>query len=617
MRTGFELEKAQYPSIQGGLTRGPLLLGSFTDLLVGGPGSVDACSNCTRTASGDIVHGYLESNVSAYFQDDWKVNAKLTVNLGVRWEYDGTFSDKYGSLSNTWLSLLVPNSQVPTGPNQGPANLGGWVVPNNYLAHYPQPPVGVLINPSGNGALRDHPPLSNFGPRIGFAYQLTSKLVVRGGAGIFYDRVGAGLFFHSVEQGNPYAESTVYAPPANATYTLANPYPAQPVAGTFAQRWANFATGQTSALSLPFYNEDSHTPLVRQYNLTFQYEFAPRWILEAGYVGSNAINLVDSGHNYNTALIATPTDPINGITTTTVANAPFRVPYVGYQAAGLQGTAYDGVASYNSLQVTVRKQLSYGLSLQGSYTWSKSLTDLFNSVANSNNASNLAQQYGPSNFNRPQRFILNYSWALPFGKHNGVTGKLLGGWNLSGVTTIQDGTQVSLIDNRGGTAYGVSGTSASGGYSRAQLCPGQTYADIATPGGIESRLGGNSGGPGYFNKAAFCTPPAFNPDGSLTTAAACPTCAIGYGNTGAGILMGPGQFNFDAALLKTTNLTERQSVQFRAEFFNLFNHPQFNGPAQVLLGTQGLPNVNSPTGSWITSTSVNPRVIQLGLKYIF
>jgi hypothetical protein len=81
--------------------------------------------------------------------------------------------------------------------------------------------------------------------------------------------------------------------------------------------------------------------------------------------------------------------------------------------------------------------------------------------------------------------------------------------------------------------------------------------------------------------------------------------------------MGPGQFNFDAALLKTTNVTEKQSLQFRAEFFNLFNHPQFNGPAQVLLGTQGLPNVNSPTGSWITSTSVNPRVIQIGLKYIF
>jgi hypothetical protein len=282
--------------------------------------------------------------------------------------------------------------------------------------------------------------------------------------------------------------------------------------------------------------------------------------------------------------------------------------------------------------VTVRKQLSHGVSLQGAYTWSKSLTDIYDTTANSNDANNLAQQYGPSNFNRPHRLIFNYSWDLPFGKHNGIAGRLLEGWNLSGVTTIQDGIFFTPIDSRGGTAFNVSGTTIQNGYSRAQLCPGKTYADIASPGDIESRLGGpTSGGPGFFNPSAFCDPPAIMPNGTTvfyatatqSAQAQCQAanagnpCATLYGNVGAGVLQGPGQFNFDAAVLKTTLIRENQFLQFRAEFFNLFNHPQFQYPQVDPSGNVPLKDVTQPNGSWITSTSVGPRVIQLGLKYVF
>jgi hypothetical protein len=340
-------------------------------------------------------------------------------------------------------------------------------------------------------------------------------------------------------------------------------------------------------------------------------------VLEAGYVGSSGINLTDYNHNYNSAAIATASHPVNGITTTTAANLNLRVPYLGFTTNGLQGSAFDGISNYNSLQVTVRKQLSHGLSLQGAYTWSKSLTNIYETTANSNDANNLAQQYGPSDFNRPQRLVVNYSWDLPFGKHGGVIGKLLEGWNLSGVTTIQNGVALTLIDSRGGTAFNVSGTTVQNGYSRPQFAPGKTFADMVTPGGIESRLGGNSGGPGYYNVSAFTAPPAVNPDGTITTTAACPSCVTLYGNAGVGILQGPGQFNFDLALLKNTRITENKFVQFRAEFFNLFNHPQFANPTAPPGGQVNLMDVNSPNGSWITATSVNPRVIQLGLKIIF
>jgi hypothetical protein len=361
--------------------------------------------------------------------------------------------------------------------------------------------------------------------------------------------------------------------------------------------------------------------LIRQYNLNFQYEFAPRWVLEAGYVGSSGINLLDYNHNVNTALLASAADPINGITTTTAANVGYRVPYVGYNPTGLQTTAFDGISNYNSLQVTVRKQLSHGLSLQGSYTWSKSMTDLTVDSANSNNAGNLMQQYGPSYFTRPQRFVINYSYELPFGKHNGVAGKLLEGWNLSGVTTIQDGAPMTFVDGGAGTAYGTNGTGTTSGYGRSQMCPGMTYNNIVTPGGIESRLGGYSGGPGYFNTSAFCAAPAIMPDGvTTTTQAACPTCATLFGNSGQGILLGPGQFNFDLSLLKTTKITEKSTLQFRAEFFNLFNHPQFSAldPGAGTGGTlSSLPQPLVAGQGTITSTSVNPRVIQLGLKFLF
>jgi hypothetical protein len=287
----------------------------------------------------------------------------------------------------------------------------------------------------------------------------------------------------------------------------------------------------------------------------------------------------------------------------------------------LQATAFDGISNYNSLQITVRKRFSHGFTMQGSYTWSKSLTDVIVDSANSNNASYLNQQYGPSYFNRPNRFVVNYSWDLPFGKHEGITGRLLEGWNISGVTTIQDGAPITFVDGNAGTAYGTNGTGTTSGFGRAELCPGVTYNDLSTPGGVEARLGGYSGGPGYFNVAAFCPAPAIMPNGvTVTSQAACPTCATLFGNSGMGILLGPGQFNFDVSLIKTTRVTEKSSLQIRAEFFNLLNHPQFS-PLDPSTGTGGtvssLPQPLVAGQGTITSTSVNPRIIQLGAKFIF
>jgi hypothetical protein len=243
------------------------------------------------------------------------------------------------------------------------------------------------------------------------------------------------------------------------------------------------------------------------------------------------------------------------------------------------------------LQVTVRKRMAYGLELQAAYTWAQDLSTADHYVYNDPDA---PIAYGRSSYYRPQRLTINYSWDLPFGKHDGFVGKFTNGWSLAGVTVVQDGLPLTVTDTRGGAIYGKVNT------SEAQFAAGMTAANVGLPGGDEARLNG------WFNKAAFAAGPpiigAINGVGGGT----------GWGNTGVGIILGPGQLNFDSTLQKTTKvggLHEDAALVFRAEFFNAFNHAQFNTPTSV--------DASTGTFGVINSSAVNPRLIQFGLKYVF
>ncbi|HXP87093.1 MAG TPA: carboxypeptidase regulatory-like domain-containing protein [Bryobacteraceae bacterium] len=611
IRAGYELEFLQWNLSFASLLRGFLISPGFNDFLVGlpggfGPGTMNdpvfgswiSCLFCVRSGPNGIIHGYREHNQSFYVQDDWKVNQHLTVNAGIRWEYDGVFGDHYGNLTNVWPSLMAgvtpPTSSQPSG-----AGLIGYVVPSNFTNHYPAPPAGVTTLssqfPSQNGV-----PLNDFGPRLGFAYQPKAggKLVVRGGFGIFYDRVGSSKFVHAVEQGVPYALTLDFSGGAALPHSLANPFPSTPLG--FVPRWYDPTTGANSALNTPYY-ERVHAPLSRQFNLGVQYQFASRWLLEVGYVGSSGINQANYNHNVNLAQLATPSNPFNGLTTTTLANAAGRVPYVGYQEAGLQATAYDAIYNYNSLQVTVRKQMSHGFTFQGAYTWSKDLTNLSgDGQTNINNADLPGTQYAPAYFSHPHRFVASYGYDLPFGNPKGALNKLVTGWNVSGNMLAQTGTPLTITDTSAGTAYygAANAGTAEGGTVTAQLAQGITNAQIPTSGGVESRLGGNSGGPGYLNTKAFVNPIAISADGATL-----------FGNSGIGILRGPDQVNFDVSLIKNTRITERQNVQLRAEFFNIANHPVFGNPTTARNNAALFGVINSEIG--------NPRLVQFALKYSF
>jgi Carboxypeptidase regulatory-like domain/TonB-dependent Receptor Plug Domain len=663
IRAGYEYEWTNWPLTDGGLQQGlELVLGAgsipgLNGLETGGfgtagptagPGWDVGCIFCVKGITGEngITHFYKLNNQNAYVLDDFKVSSRLTLNFGLRWEFDGLLSDSLGRLTQVWLSQLAPAPLVPTSLGQAltdPAGIEGYVVASNFASHFGTPPVGVQTATNRN-SIQGHTPYSDFAPRFGFAWQPISggKLVVRGGVGIFYNRVGLDSVVHAYEQGYPYAATYDYAPPSSrwAVATLAQPYPqiqlvcmpSDPNCNSdfglgFATRFANPTTGADSSLSTPFDPNAVHTPLVREYSLGTQYEFLPGWVLDIGYVGSSGINLLDYNHNHNQAILATPTNEFASLCTgtppicNTAANAQFRVPYPGYQTDGLAGSDDNGYSNYNSLQVTVRHQFSHGLSMQAAYTWDKDLTTVFfGPSANINLASCMICQYGRASFDRPQRFVVNYSYDLPFGKNTeGIEHKLIGGWNVSGITIAQSGDPLTFIGASGSTnaatetggAYGTSTTSYLDGVSTAQYCSGFNSHNILEPGSILSKVSSPTGpanGVGYFNLAGFCPAPIV-PFGDST--------ATGFGDSRVGAVLGPGQFNWDISILKNTKLTERVNMQFRSDFYNAFNHAQFADPGGASFGTIGFENISSPSTIQITHTNVNPRLIQFGLHFTF
>jgi hypothetical protein len=288
------------------------------------------------------------------------------------------------------------------------------------------------------------------------------------------------------------------------------------------------------------------------------------------------------------------------VTTNTVANVVLRVPQPGISAQNpVLGTRES--YKFNGLEVTIRKQMAHGLQLQASYTHSKSFITLPFGI---NQAPYIVHVYGPNNNYRPERFVLNYVWNIPTGHAAGALKRVIGDWALSGVTTIQSGSFMTITDTGGSIFLGGSGApnSSTGAYSTAQMCPGFTYNQLLSTGSLDSRVtSGLLGGTGFFNGGS-----------AVAGSGLCPTPTIGngkgFGNMGIGALTGPGQFNFDASISKLVHIGEKQSVQFRSEFFNIFNHPQFGNPG---LGA------NASTFGQITSTSVSPRVIQFALKYQF
>ena len=461
---------------------GGLIFASWPDFLLGLPGgSVASGGNGTPSSNifisidipGDLDREWIVKDANAYVQDDFKLTPKLTLNLGLRYERLGHLADTAGR--NTGFDIALAN---PNPPASG--TLAGYLVSENFPTTVP-PGVTQLDNRFGIRGEGQN----NLGPRIGFAWALpyTDRMVLRGGYGIYYTRA-TGQAFLQLATGQPFASlrQLVLAP----NLSFANPFLPEPALPAF------IPYSPTTQLSLTLIDPDYRPPITQQYSLNLQTDLAHDFLLEVGYVGSRGTHQIYR-HTLNQARLASASNPIRGVTTNTRANIAQRVPILGFSPLGLQDVDSSGNAWYNGLEVSVTKRLSRGLQFLAAYTFAHAHNDAFVTDASgfsfSGDQNNRRANYGRDvSANREHRFTLSYVYQLPSPKRfNGFVNNLLGGWSVTGVTTVQSGLPLSFFGNNANNVFGIAG-------ERAQLAPGCTHADLVTSGEIRSRLGG------YFNR---------------------------------------------------------------------------------------------------------------------
>lgn len=600
---GFFLSQYNGRADTGG-ARGKMTFQTFEDFLLG----LSAADNLSPTRRsnvqsvqasegvgprGEVEYRYRRYYGAAFVQDDVKVTTRVTLNLGLRWEYIGPSFDESGTIGNMSLALL---RTVPIPP------AGGTLVGNTVAANYDPalinpytgkafgpPPAGVAVRASksfyDNGA-----PRGTFAPRLGFAWQpwgAGGRAVIGGAYGVFYQNppFSANASTAPLFTSAPFAQGFTNTDSSNNYSTFDRPFPATTLG--YVQRTP------TSQLSDRAAGPEFRVPRLQQWNATAKIRLAGTLSLDLGYVGSHGDRLLLS-RGMNQPLLAAASQLVNCgydgvadhcVATNTSANAAQRVPMLGETQSALAVSEFTGASWYHSMQATLRKSMSRGLSFQAAYTFSKAENNL--SVLNDQNAPELAK--ARASFDRTHRLIANFDYQLPLpAGRTAAQHALLQGWSITGIVLVQSGLPLTLTDPNGGTVYGRAATST------VQMCPGATYASLATSGGTAARLAR------WIDAAAVCAPPAIGSDGSAA-----------YGNAGQSILNGPGQVNADVSIGKRTRvggLREGAELAFRAEFYNAMNHPQFSNPGTTY---------RTASFGVITQTAVAPRLIQFGLKYLF
>jgi hypothetical protein len=552
---------------------------------------------------GETIRGYRFNDVSLFVADDWKVSPKFTVNIGVRWEMFGHPYESGGILNNFDVHLAEETNDIWEGltfaSNFDPNCCEGF------------DEVTVRYSDTKSTLTNDY---NNLAPRLGIAWSPTDGLVIRGGYGMFYERT-SGAFANSLRQAFPFFREAQLNKQGdwNAFPQDSAQVPVPDFIVGFDDGEPFLATAddpdtEYEAFEAQFIPPYIATPYIQQWSLNVQWEFKRDLLLEVGYVGTKGTKLLQI-LNDNQALdinqvgfLDRPGVPGGGFSTNyydivddefvpsetppcdvsddpgdCVIPSELRLPVMGFdEDEGVNSAFSNSNSIYNALQLGLQKRFSSSYMFNINYTFSKSI-DTFSDEGKYQIEHDQTRPFlnrAVSDFHRPHRFIASWVWDLPQKEH-----VLLKGWSFNGILTLQSGRPFSVIDDD------YSGYLYSSRNPRPNLAEGATHDDLVTHGGSVSSRVDN-----YLNPDAL--------EHSWDK----------FGDLGRNVVYGPGQNRIDLVLTKITMITEQKSLEFRAEFFNAFNHPSFRNPENDWS--------DSDYGE-IDETRGGPRVIQFGLKFRF
>jgi hypothetical protein len=621
-------------------------------------------TNFMTFAEGDVHNGdafagsasrYYRSNTAgAYANDDFKPRSNLTVTAGLRWDYDGPLSEKYGRLTGFNPALYSYNAATDTITGSGLEIAG-----NN--------PTAATKGASDSLMTQNQ---WGFAPRIGMAWAALPKLTVRAGYGLFYDRgelfsylsPSAGSGFNGpfgVTLAPPFVEPVAARLGANLSTPFGTTPPTPPQVSTtgFLDYLPNLSETEagnwpTGNLFGPFlfggYDIGNKLPYTENWTFDVQYQPSNNWLFDVGYLGNHGQHEV-LPVPFNQALIATPQHPVHGqiysygglsplsacnayysgVTPLDLeplcpppyyaGNAEVRVPYIGYDMNSVQYEA-EGISNYDALQLQARKRLAKGLEFTASYTWSHALDEQsgLGLFVTGDNPLVPRANYASADFDQTHVFLLNYSYAIPSFARSKALSEVINGWTIGGQTVAQSGQPYSVYDYSGSVGGLYYGTYDEIGNPIVPLKPGVTSSQAQ----LQGTTGVNAGKP-VLNPSDFL--PQFVKPGSYGVppcdATGCDIYESIFGNTGRNLFRGPFQTRFDVSLAKQFPITERVQLSFEADAFNIFNQPDFDTPNNDVVffpNFAGPPSI-PPQGSLgvIQHTIGSPRFLQLGLHLIF
>ena len=522
-----------------------------------------------RQGSAALTGGRTRST-NLFLQDDWKVKSNLTLNLGLRWEYNKGLTD-----TRERVAALRPGQRSDV---------------------FPDAPVG-LVYPGDAGISRSTygEDWNNFAPRFGFAWDIlkNGRLALRGGYGLFYD-LHSFQFTVNVVRAAPYSINpavffTDYANPweGSRINPTSQPFPHVPP-----EPGGSFDFAALAPVSLWGMDPNLRTPYGQQWSLQVQYELRPDWLLEVGYVGSNGVKLY-SLQEANPAVVGPGADAGN-IDHRRILNQdhPQREEFEGAVFGSLPQFRSNRNSNYNSLQVNLTKRFSGGFQMTHAYTWSHAI----------DTASDLVRvggrtQWGHADYDRRHVYVGTYVYEFQWRRtQTGRFGKLVGGWGASGVTTIHSGSPFAVRDS-GERCLCGDAVVETPDYIGGEIAFHDPRSTDAVAGRPNSWFDGTGGGTPTAGDNPYFRRVGSGPSYELG--------AGRLGNFGRNVLRGPGFVNWQLAVFKRTRITERQSVELRAEFFNLFNQAQFLNPVG---------DIGSPNFGRILETA-DPRIVQLMLQY--